>query len=189
MLTHTGGIDGFTAVVSLLPEKKIGVVALSNMDGRFVPGILRMNLIDRLLRKEPIDWNNRFHEETKKAEETKTKLEKNGDPDRKLGTKPSHSLGEFVGSYENPAYGTINVTLEGEQLKASYNDFPTALNHYHYDVFQASDKLVYENMKFTFVMNGKAEVDRLTVPLEPAVDEIVFKRSRIEEMLCGYFLF
>jgi CubicO group peptidase (beta-lactamase class C family) len=177
MLTHTGGIDGFTAVVTLVPEKKAGVVVLSNMDGSYVPGILRLNLVDRILGKEPIDWSKRYHDEAKKAEETKAKLEDNGDPNRKLGTHPSHSLGDFVGSYENPAYGTINVMLEGEQLKASYNDLPTLLNHYHFDIFEATDKLVYENMKFTFLMNGKAEVDRLTVPLEPAVDEIIFKRA------------
>jgi CubicO group peptidase (beta-lactamase class C family) len=176
MLTHTGGIDGFTAVVSLLPEKKIGVVVLSNMDGSYVPGILRMNLVDRFLGKEPIDWNQRFHEEAKKAEDTQAKLEKNGDPNRKLGTQPSHSLGEFAGAYENPAYGTINVILDGDQLKATYNDIPTSLSHYHYDVFQAADKLTYENMKFNFLMNGKAEVDKLSVPLEPAVADIVFKR-------------
>ncbi len=176
MLTHTGGIDGFTAVVSLLPERKIGVVALSNMDGSYVPGILRLNLIDRLLGKEEIDWNKRFHDETKKAEETKVKLEKNGDPNRKLGTQPSHSLGEFVGDYEHPAYGTIHVTLEGDQLRATFNDLPTVLNHYHYDVFKAADNVVYEQMMFSFQMNGKAEVDRLSLPLEPAVDQIVFKR-------------
>jgi CubicO group peptidase (beta-lactamase class C family) len=49
MLQHSGGIDGFSALATLLPDDNIGIVALSNMSGCPVHNIVTLNACDRLL--------------------------------------------------------------------------------------------------------------------------------------------
>ncbi|MEQ9027379.1 MAG: serine hydrolase domain-containing protein, partial [Aggregatilineales bacterium] len=55
-LHHGGNIDGFNAMISLLPNEKYGIVILSNLSGAIALPILG-NLLDRLLELEPLDWN------------------------------------------------------------------------------------------------------------------------------------
>lgn len=50
---HGGNIDGFTAFVSLLPEKGIGVVALSNKNAAAAPQAVAGIVYDALLPAEP----------------------------------------------------------------------------------------------------------------------------------------
>ncbi len=50
-VNHGGGVDGFISQVSLLPQKKIGVVVLSNSssDGLYVTSSITNTIIDKLL--------------------------------------------------------------------------------------------------------------------------------------------
>ena len=50
---HGGNIDGFTALVTLLPEKGLGVVALSNGDGASLPTQATEIALDAFLPKPP----------------------------------------------------------------------------------------------------------------------------------------
>ena len=90
---HGGNIDGFSAMVTFLPDQDISVVALANKNGTPLPEILCRVAIDRLLGLEPIDWNARIKaradEGEKAADKAKGTLEVF---DRKKGTRPSHPL-------------------------------------------------------------------------------------------------
>ncbi len=67
MLTHGGGIDGFTALVSLMPRDNIGLVILTNRGGNPVTSIVAYNAYDRLLGLDHVDWNKRIKERQDKA--------------------------------------------------------------------------------------------------------------------------
>jgi hypothetical protein len=51
------------------------------------------------------------------------------------------------------------------------------LGHYHYDYFQALDSKYFEGEKFSFQSNLKGDIDKVSVKLEPAVDDIIFVRK------------
>ena len=68
MAEHGGNIDGFSSLVTLLPQENIGIVVLSNMNGSGVPYILTYNVIDRLLALDEIPWNERLQEGTRRIE-------------------------------------------------------------------------------------------------------------------------
>lgn len=174
-LSHGGGIDGFTALVSMLPRDNLGMVILANLSGTPLPSILANNLYDRLLGLSEVPWNQRVKEERAKAKEAQEKLKQQGDPNRKTGTQPSHPLKDFAGKFEHSGYGVLRVENEGEQLKVTYNNIPVPLKHYHYDIFQnAEDE--EDKRKVTFLTNQKGEIDRVAVPLEASVKDIVFTR-------------
>jgi CubicO group peptidase (beta-lactamase class C family) len=178
---HGGLIDGFASKVMLFPVDSIGIVVLTNLGGNSLPGIACQYAFDLLMNLEPIDWLGR----TKARIEENKKKEKDKKPEEWVkNTKPSHKLSDYCGEYENPAYGKVYITGDDKTLKAKYNIFNFTMEHRHYDVFKAKPIEVEDedmNYPFSFYSNPKGEIDRLTLPLEPAVKDIVFMKKQVEE--------
>ncbi|MCA1562842.1 MAG: serine hydrolase [Acidobacteria bacterium] len=176
---HGGAIDGFIAQVSMLPDDGIGVVVLSNLGGNPLPDIIARHASDRLLGLEPIDWNGRSLKRRDVGEKASASAKKAAGEERKTGTKPAHTLGEYAGEYVHPAYGSVTVARAGEGLTARFHDLPMRLTHWHFETFRADveEKSLSElKLFFQFLTDAQGEVDRLTVPLEPSVQPITFKK-------------
>src|SRR5438477_9752956 len=75
-----------------------------------------------------------------------------------------------------------------EQLKASFNSMAFPLTHYHYDIFEATFERFGLQMKISFSTNIKGDIESVTIPFEPTVKEIVFKRIASKEMTEKSFL-
>jgi hypothetical protein len=58
--------------------------------------------------------------------------------ERVTGTRPSHALHDYAGTYHHPGYGDVTVRLDGERLAIEWAGFASPLTHWHYDVFQAA---------------------------------------------------
>ena len=176
---HGGNIDGFSTQVSLLPADGIGVVVLTNLNATGLPDILARHASDRLLGLEPIDWNGRALKRRDVGEKAAAIAKKAAGEERKTGTKPAHTLDEYAGEYVHPAYGSVTVMRGGEGLTARFHDLPMRLNHWHYETFRADveEKNLSElKLFFQFFTDTQGEVDRLTVPFEPSVEPIAFKK-------------
>jgi CubicO group peptidase (beta-lactamase class C family) len=176
---HGGAIDGFMAQVSFLPSEGIGVVVLTNLGGTPLPDIVARQASDRLMGLEPIDWNGRALERRAVGEKASAAAKKAAGEERKIGTKPAHTLDEYAGEYAHPAYGSVIVTANGGSLSARFHDMPMRLNHWHFETFRADleEKSLAElKLFFQFFTDAQGEVDRLTVPFEPSVEPIAFKK-------------
>lgn len=180
LVWHNGGIDGFYALISLLPDDHMGVVVLTNMPGGQTPEVLAYNVYERLLGLDLTPWLDRFKErearQKKELEENKkTKLS-----DKKSGTHPSHQLAEYAGECENPGYGSIKVSLKGEALEAVLNTMkPFPLQHYHYDIFEVPEDAdsVAAGQRLQFHLNKQGDIETASAALDPALGEdIVFRR-------------
>ena len=175
---HGGGIDGFTARVSFMARENIGLVVLTNKGGTPLPTLAARAAYDRLLGLDVIDWSARFRPDEEEDEE-----EEQAEPARVAGTTPSHPLEAFAGDYAHPAYGAFAVTLENDTLRATYNGFESRLEHWHYDVFSTVDMPAsMEGARVNFQTNVKGDIEQVTVPLEPAVEAIVFTRKPSEAL-------
>jgi CubicO group peptidase (beta-lactamase class C family) len=176
---HGGNIDGFSTMVSLLPDDGIGVVVLSNLNATPLPTIVARHASDRMLGLEPIDWNGRALTRREVAEKASAVASKAAGEERKTGTAPAHTLDEYAGEYSHPAYGSVVVTRQGAGLAARFHDIPIRLNHWHYDTFRGDvedETLAEVKLFFQFFTDGQGEVDRVTVPFEPAVEPIAFRK-------------
>jgi CubicO group peptidase (beta-lactamase class C family) len=176
---HGGAIDGFITQVSMIPEEGLGVVVLTNLGGSPLADIVARHASDRILGLEPIDWNGRSLKRREVGEKASASAKKSAGEERKTGTKPAHTLDEYAGEYVHPAYGSVTVMRSGEGLTARFHDLPMRLNHWHYETFRADveEKSLSElKLFFQFFTDVQGEVDRLTVPLEPSVQPIAFKK-------------
>lgn len=177
MVHHAGGIDGFSSFVSLVPKTGSGVVVLSNLNGTPIPYILSFGIYDRLLDLEPIPWNQRIKAlqagEDQSSQDARTSREAN----RKKDTKPSHSLKDYAGEYEHPAYGVIKILEKEGRLVADYGGYNLPLIHYHYDIFSLAADLEDEFVPVSFGGDVQGKISQFSIPLEPAVSEIIFIRQ------------
>ena len=174
LLNHGGNIDGFSAMVSLLPREEYGIVVLTNMDGSVVPVIIQNNIQDRLLDLFQVNWNSKFLNKVREAE--KAMAENKEDTRKVKNTKYSHDIKDYTGKFMHPAYGTLEITLKDNQLQAKFNNLESPLRHFHYDIFEATESL-FDKTKLVFHTNIKGEIDRVSSAIQNGVDEIVFKRK------------
>jgi CubicO group peptidase (beta-lactamase class C family) len=181
-LAHSGGIDGFISQVRVLPKDQLGLVILTN-SGTNASATVANIVIDKALGLSDVPWIQRAKDDQAKGRELAAKAKVEADATRKTGTQPSHSLKDYAGQYEHPAYQTLMITEENGKLSIDLHGLKGTLKHYHYDVFQcdkAPDGIsgaVFEGLKINFQMNSSGDVDRVTMKLEPSVKEIVFTRK------------
>jgi CubicO group peptidase (beta-lactamase class C family) len=102
-INHGGGISGFTAFTSFLPNAGLGVAVMVNCPGSGVPGIVTKLIYDRLLGLEKTDWIARAQHELRQQRRQGGKPASPASPTpRHRGTRPSHDLAAYVGCFTPP---------------------------------------------------------------------------------------
>jgi CubicO group peptidase (beta-lactamase class C family) len=177
MLSHGGAIMGFSALTAFLPQDRIGIVLLNNLEDAPINGMLSYFIIDRLLGLEPVDWIGRLRADLAEAKVKNEKARSERDKDRRLETTPSHPQAEYAGEYVHPAYGTIVVSLDASgALRAEYHQRIFAVEHFHYDYFRFRNDWMDAEYLVPFATDAKGRIASLSIPLEPSVADIVFRR-------------
>jgi CubicO group peptidase (beta-lactamase class C family) len=176
---HGGNIDGFSALVSLLPKDRVGFVILTNKNGTPLPELLVRQATDLILGLEPKDWIGEAAKSKAKGEEAQKEAEKKKVTRRIPGTKPAHKLEDYAGEYNNPGYGDLKVFVQDGALAFTYNAITTPLEHWHYETFNGkrAEDPTFENMKLTFCTNANGYVASLKAPFEPTLEDIVFDKK------------
>lgn len=180
MVEHGGNIDGFSALVMLLPADDLGLVVLTNRNGTPLPALLARHVVDRLLKLDPVDWNADALAKRALGKEAEKEAKARKNTVRKSGTVPAHPLSEYAGEYEHPGYGILKVALNADRLQATFNGIPIPLEHWHYETFSAlkdPTDPTFEDMKFLFQTDVKGNVASVAVPFEPGVKDIVFVKK------------
>ena len=191
---HGGNLDGFSLILSFLPNDGIGVVVLTNLDGTFLRNLIPYVVYDRLLGLDSIDWVQRFREIERKERTQELSADKRGYTGRKEGTRPSHDLAEYGGEFEHPGYGKLTIRVEGtgdtRKLYLKLNDVERPLEHFHYDTFQVPENPLdpFEKLRVTLPTNAQGELSKVEANLEANVKEIVFKRVAEKQMFEASFL-
>ena len=170
MHVHGGALDGFRAQMTLLPDLKVGIAVLSNLEGTQLNMAVTNTLIDQLMGAPYRDWNAHFGKIVKEGEDAQLADEQDREAKRRNGTRPSRELAAYVGTYEDPAYGPARVTLTGGKLVWHWSSFHAPLEHYHFDTFTAHHEHLVA-VQVVFALNADGEVTRLE-----ALDR-VFRRA------------
>lgn len=179
LISHGGNTRGFSSLVTLLPEKNLGIVALSNMDTNFMIYALTYAMLDRALGVPDANWSARIKAEIEKLFGGMRMMMEQRSKDRIPDTSPSHPLAAYAGTYTHPAYGVFTVAVDGNKLRGTYNGGDVDISHYHYDTFDILIKAMNLPYLITFQANTQGAIDRISAPFEPApgVDPIVLKKQ------------
>ena len=194
LLTYHGGdLPGFHSQVSFMPNDKIGVIVFVISDHSApLYNIVSYNVYERLLGMDQTPWSQRQLQQRLANKKAGTQARAKAGGDRVPNTKPSHVLGDYVGEYENPAYGILRIALEGEQLQFGFHEFHFPMNHFHYDRFDTPDDEQYGRFSVNFRANPQGDIDSAVISLDQA--EVVFTRkpealdASLLEKLAGVYL-
>lgn len=184
---HGGNIDGFTSLMTFLPDEGVGILILTNRNATFVREAISYTVFDRLLGLDELPWADRLktkedalRESMKTAEELRP---------RRPDAPPSHALEEYVGAYEHPGYGRIEVELDGDGLVGSMHAGHITLTHRHYDVFDlAVEELPDKSFECAFRTDLDGSIGEFLLAAEPTVAPIVFRRLADDRLRDPEFL-
>lgn len=142
VLRHTGGIDGMLSYVAMVPERKLGIVVLTNVAGHnALYTALGTRILEAFLGAPPRDVSAQALAATTKGEQAAAERAKKRWESRVQGTSPSRPLAEYAGTYRSEMYGDLSVALEDGQLMLRYpKAIDVALTHFNYDVFLGSER-------------------------------------------------
>jgi CubicO group peptidase (beta-lactamase class C family) len=178
---HGGDINGFHSQVSLMPYDGIGAVVLVIGDHAApLYNVVSYNVYERLLGMGLTPWSERMLDIRLKGKEAAKQARSRAGAERVSGTKPSHSLEDYVGEFEHPAYGVLTVSRQGEALGFDFHKIKLPLSHFHYERFDTPDDEQDGKWSVNFSTNPQGEVDKALVSVDQA--EVSFVR-RVPAML------
>jgi CubicO group peptidase (beta-lactamase class C family) len=187
IMNHSGGLDGMLSYTVLIPEENVGFVVLTNNESPSF-AIMMNKIMDVFTDAPKRDWNAEAivrQKNNKAADEEKVKAI---DAARKLNTKPSLDLKDYVGKYSGNMYGDVNVTEENGHLVMRLGpapNFVADLEHWHLDTFQIHWRpTVHYNFPrgfVTFTIDKDGHTDELKID-QPNNDfwfyELIQKRAK-----------
>ena len=146
--------------------------------------MVRNIIADRVLNVTSTDWNITLKDRQVKARKEQKEAKKATISNKKYGTKTSHILEEFAGTYSHPGYGSFDLNVERDSLFVMFPLMKMWLRHYHYDVFEpfeveesGIDTTETSELRLNFNTNDAGEISSLKVKFEAALDPIEFKRT------------
>jgi CubicO group peptidase (beta-lactamase class C family) len=177
MLHHTGGIDGFSAEVVLLPDDAGAVAVFTNVGQAIAHHAAAFYACDHLLGAEETDWSGRWQAAFAQANALgEQQVAALTHIERVPNAPPSHALDAYSGVYEHPGYGTVTITCEDARRYWTHNEVRAPLTHIHYDVFELFLKLWMHKTSVSFATGDDGSIERLAARLELAAKPIVFTR-------------
>lgn len=166
MVEHGGAIDGMRASVAMIPEEKMGVIVLGNMNGSILPQLLANRIFDAFMvpGKEK-DWSADLLKVLKAAEAQGKAAQEKIIADRAKNTNPSLSVENYAGNYTDEMYGDVKVSFDNGKLKVKYGTyFNGTLEHWHYDVFRVIWEDEMQGQGFiNFKLNSQGKVDTMNI--------------------------
>lgn len=150
---HTGSINGMSAIIGLLPDRRVGVYVLANLDHAELRHALMYKVFDLYSGNPDRDWSAElrklFGAETAAA----------APPARPANAAPpSLALARYAGSYADSTYGTVEVALADGSLRAKFgNEDLGILVPWEYEIFRSPESVL------TFVPDGRGNVASVQV--------------------------
>lgn len=164
---HGGNIDGFTALVAMLPEERLGIVILTNMNGTGLPTALANTLWDLHLKAPARDWSADLHRRAEAARARARTAQQRLEASRVRDTKPSLPLPAYAGTYADSLYGELVVREQGGRLAVTFGPvWKGELAHWHFDTFRTRfETPVLGAIPVTFRLDAAGKVDEVRLDL------------------------
>lgn len=182
LVTHSGGVDGFRALVTMIPEKKLGIIVLTNQDEYRIYNVITYTILDKLLDLPYHDWRAVYVKARQSSLKSQNEKQKKIEAARRKKTKPSLPLSDYAGDYNDPMYGKISVDLTGGKLVLRFSHTPSftgELEHWHYDTFRIhwDDPMVPDGF-VTFPLDSQSKITGMNLD-QPDLLDVDFRELHI----------
>ena len=140
VVMHGGGLTGYLSQVVMVPEEKLGIVALSNGEASETVSAIAWHVLDQFFGIAPADWIDAFGKVKAGREQAAEDVVRKAQGARNADSRPSLALEKYAGTYRDAWYGVATVTADAGKLRMRFSHSPGldgSLEHFQYDTFVA----------------------------------------------------
>lgn len=165
-VSHTGGLSGMVTRVTLIPDKKLGIVVFTNQEQGSAFQAVTMTLLDQYLGLPPADWVGAYVAvRRKQVGDAKTAVAR-ATAQRNAESRPSLPVQKYAGRYRDPWYGDVLVEEKEGKLWMRFTHsagLTGPLEHFQYDTFVAkwTDRSLDADAYVTFSLNPDGSIERV----------------------------
>lgn len=154
---HTGSIDGMSAIIGLLPDRRAGIFVLANLDHAELRHALMYRLFDLYRGNAPRDWSSELRALFAPARAAPATAAARRPAE---GARPSLPLERYAGSFVDSTYGTVEIKLVDSALYARFGKADLGrLEPWEYEMFRAlGPPPEAQRTPVTFVPDGAGQV-------------------------------
>jgi CubicO group peptidase (beta-lactamase class C family) len=165
VLTHTGGLPGYVSIVTLLPDRNLGVAVLTNAESTSAFSALSWHIIDHDFGAPATDWTAAYLALQKRAEERLAKALGESEAARAVASGPSLPPAKYAGVYTDAWYGDIAIEEAGGKLVMRFTRTPALvgdMEHWQHDTFVVRwrDRELRADAYVTFALNPDGSIER-----------------------------
>jgi len=179
MVTHTGGLPGYLSQLTMLPDQKVGVVVLTNMESGGAFNSITRRVLDHDLgvpaARVP-DYPAIYRRQEQAGTARADSVVRAAFARRDATSRPSLALEKYAGTYTDPWYGDVTIGLEGGRLVMRFSRPPQLvgeLEHFQHGAFVVRwrERDLRADAYVTFALNPDATIERARMePVSPATD-------------------
>lgn len=170
VVNHGGGADGMISQTMFVPEKKFGIVVLTNSIN-YLPTALMYYILDDYIGEPDNDWSAFFLKVKKYVDNLDKQDAEKAEKERNKNTKPALELKDYCGTYGGDLYGKAEVKLENGHLVLDFLPSDVLigdLSHWQYETFKIklrnSPTLPEGTVNFIIGADGKVEELKVNIP-------------------------
>jgi CubicO group peptidase (beta-lactamase class C family) len=161
---HTGSIDGMCAIIGLMPDRRLGVYVLENLDHAELRHALMYQVFDMYAGSTARDWSAELHAlfDSLRTRPVPPPPAVAAQAPPKPPT-PSLPLDRYVGVFSDSTYGNVVVSMEEGALRARFGSLDFGrLDPGPYDTFRPhAPGISLGNIPLTFVPDGTGGIASL----------------------------
>ena len=182
MLAHAGGLWGMTTFVMLLPKQGLAIFASNNLMSP-APRAIVNHLADLFLEgagsgaEGGKDWIGIISEVYKERQDSAAATVAEAAAARAVDSSPSLPLEAYAGTYRDPWYGAVHITLGDDgvlQFRSDRNEpLQGPLEHFQHDTFIArwTNRQLLADAYVSFSLSPEGGAERIRMKaVSPATD-------------------
>ncbi len=160
-IEHSGGYDGMLSRTAFLPDRKFGLVILTNNDQNDVITTLMYQLFDYALSKEVFNWDSLSFANSTKDGISYDEIAWNEIRDKKNPElKPAFDMNDLQGTYFNEQAGILTISKKDNDLNFKLSSRPETggvFRHWRNDtlICKFDDLVIGRCLSPVSIQNGK----------------------------------
>jgi CubicO group peptidase (beta-lactamase class C family) len=176
LVWHTGGWPGMVSRVTLVPDKKIGIIVLTSQEVGAAFNAVTLQALDAMLGAPKTDWVDAYAKAVAKSQGNADEDWQKHLRSRVANAAPSLPLARYAGTYRDPWYGDVAIAEEGGKLVVRFTKTPDLVGDiepWQHDTFVIRWRQRWLNADafLSFALDADGEIrEARMAPISPLTD-------------------
>ncbi len=134
-----GKVEGYITSTTYFPNDDFGIVVTINTSKyeHYFSTMITNHLADFFLELDETAWDVLVKADYEESIIQKEEKEVKSQSTRKIGAMPTRPLNEYIGEYENIAYGKLIISTKDSSLSCHFHKVDFVLNNFNFNVFES----------------------------------------------------